>query len=108
MTETAVEGGGRTSSTTTVVDSKNGDVVSSPSRAPRKTVTDDLYATFSSPMAWILVLALIITWSAVAVIMFDLLDYKGLTGRPSVYPVWVTKVLCFCGTEVLILDSSST
>ncbi|KPP77010.1 hypothetical protein Z043_103599, partial [Scleropages formosus] len=74
-------GGGRTSSTTTVVDSKNGDVVSSPSRAPRKTVTDDLYATFSSPMAWILVLALIITWSAVAVIMFDLLDYKGLTGN---------------------------
>ncbi|KAJ8355936.1 hypothetical protein SKAU_G00187300 [Synaphobranchus kaupii] len=69
--------------TTTLIDSKNGDV-GHMVRVSKKTVTDDLYSTFSSPMAWILVLALIITWSAVAVIMFDLMDCKGLTGpRPA-------------------------
>uniref|UniRef100_A0A3B3STU3 Triadin n=1 Tax=Paramormyrops kingsleyae TaxID=1676925 RepID=A0A3B3STU3_9TELE len=82
MTETAMEGGWRSSTTTTtVIDSKNGDVVQLPARSPKKTVTDNLYTTFSSPLAWILVLALIITWSAVAVIMFDLLDQKQLTGN---------------------------
>uniref|UniRef100_A0A3B3SSB1 Triadin n=1 Tax=Paramormyrops kingsleyae TaxID=1676925 RepID=A0A3B3SSB1_9TELE len=75
------QGGWRSSTTTTtVIDSKNGDVVQLPARSPKKTVTDNLYTTFSSPLAWILVLALIITWSAVAVIMFDLLDQKQLTG----------------------------
>ncbi|KAI1897480.1 hypothetical protein AGOR_G00083710 [Albula goreensis] len=76
MTESTTEV--RTTTTTTVIDSKNGDV-GHPVRLSKKTVTDDLYTTFSSPMAWLLVLALIITWSAVAVIMFDLMDYKGLT-----------------------------
>ncbi|KAJ8396256.1 hypothetical protein AAFF_G00021230 [Aldrovandia affinis] len=74
----------RSSTTTTVIDSKNGDVGHQSIRLSKKTVTDDLYTTFSSPMAWLLVLALIVTWSAVAVIMFDLMDYKGLTGpRPA-------------------------
>ncbi|XP_036406185.1 triadin-like [Megalops cyprinoides] len=72
------EAEGRSTTTTTVIDSKNGDVVHPSVRVSKKTVADDLYTTFSSPMAWLLVLALIITWSAVAVIMFDLLDYKSL------------------------------
>ncbi|KAL0164958.1 hypothetical protein M9458_040711, partial [Cirrhinus mrigala] len=68
--------------TTTIVETKN-DVSANPARSSKRTLTDDLYTTFSSPMAWILVLALIVTWSAVAVIMFDLLDSKGLEGRFS-------------------------
>ncbi|XP_073708887.1 uncharacterized protein trdn [Garra rufa] len=63
--------------TTTIVETKN-DVSAHPNRSSKRTLTDDLYSTFSSPMAWILVLALVVTWSAVAVIMFDLLDSKGL------------------------------
>ncbi|RXN10107.1 putative serine threonine- kinase kinX [Labeo rohita] len=65
--------------TTTIVETKN-DVSANPARSSKRTLTDDLHSTFSSPMAWILVLALIVTWSAVAVIMFDLLDSKGLEG----------------------------
>lgn len=38
--------------------------------------------TFSSPMAWLLVVALVITWSGVAIVLFDLLDYKTLAGLP--------------------------
>ncbi|XP_056619956.1 triadin-like [Triplophysa dalaica] len=63
--------------TTTIVESKN-DVSSQSGRTSKRTMTDDLYSTFSSPMSWILVLALVLTWSAVAVIMFDLLDANGL------------------------------
>lgn len=33
-------------------------------------------------MAWLMVVALIITWSAVAIVLFDLLDYKTLAGLP--------------------------
>lgn len=69
----------RSTTTTTIVEAKN-DVSSHSVRSSKRTMTDDLYSTFSSPMAWILVLALIITWSAVAIIMFDLLDSKGLEG----------------------------
>lgn len=32
-------------------------------------------------MAWLMVVALIITWSAVAIVLFDLLDYKTLAGN---------------------------
>lgn len=72
----------RTSTTTTmVIDSKNGDAGSLSVRGSKKTFTDDLHSTFSSPLAWILVLALIITWSCVFVIMFDLLDYKTISGK---------------------------
>uniref|UniRef100_A0A8C2D652 Triadin n=1 Tax=Cyprinus carpio TaxID=7962 RepID=A0A8C2D652_CYPCA len=63
--------------TTTIVETKN-DLSAHPTRSSKRTLTDDLHTTFSTPMAWILVLALIVTWSAVAVIMFDLLDSKGL------------------------------
>lgn len=38
--------------------------------------------TFTSPMAWLLVVALILTWSGVAIVLFDLLDYKTLAGLP--------------------------
>uniref|UniRef100_A0A665V9F4 Triadin n=1 Tax=Echeneis naucrates TaxID=173247 RepID=A0A665V9F4_ECHNA len=58
----------------------NGDAGSPSARTPKKTFTDELYSTFSSPLAWILVLALIITWSCVFVIMFDLMDYKTISG----------------------------
>uniref|UniRef100_A0A3Q3IT05 Uncharacterized protein n=1 Tax=Monopterus albus TaxID=43700 RepID=A0A3Q3IT05_MONAL len=76
--------------TTMVIDSKNGDVGSLPARPSKKTLTDDLYATFSSPLAWILVLALIVTWSCVFIIIFDVMDHKAISGHP---PPGVRKVL---------------
>ncbi|XP_077600934.1 triadin-like isoform X2 [Stigmatopora nigra] len=54
----------------------------SPPRLSGKTIWDDVILTFSSPMAWLLVAALVITWTAVAVVLFDLLDYKTLAGLP--------------------------
>uniref|UniRef100_A0A8D2ZX93 Triadin n=1 Tax=Scophthalmus maximus TaxID=52904 RepID=A0A8D2ZX93_SCOMX len=51
-------------------------------QTPKKTFSEDLSSTFSSPLAWILVLALVVTWSCVFVIMFDLMDYKTISGRP--------------------------
>lgn len=59
----------------------SGGEVASPSRPTQRTFLDDLVLTFTSPMAWLLVVALIITWSAVAIVLFDLLDYKTLTGN---------------------------
>ncbi|CAF91999.1 unnamed protein product, partial [Tetraodon nigroviridis] len=70
----------RSSTTTMVIDAKSGDAASASSRGSGKTFTEDLYSTFSSPLAWILVLALIITWSCVFVIMFDLTDFKTISG----------------------------
>uniref|UniRef100_A0A5F4VVL5 Triadin n=1 Tax=Callithrix jacchus TaxID=9483 RepID=A0A5F4VVL5_CALJA len=67
------------STTTTVIDSKNGSVPKSPGKVLKRTVTEDIVTTFSSPAAWLLVIALIITWSAVAVVMFDLVDYKNFS-----------------------------
>uniref|UniRef100_A0A3P8S800 Triadin n=1 Tax=Amphiprion percula TaxID=161767 RepID=A0A3P8S800_AMPPE len=52
------------------------------SRSSQRTFLDDVILTFSSPMAWLLVIALIITWSGVAIVLFDLLDYKTLAGLP--------------------------
>uniref|UniRef100_A0A673YC56 Triadin n=1 Tax=Salmo trutta TaxID=8032 RepID=A0A673YC56_SALTR len=66
--------------TTMVIESKNGEAGHPQARVTKRTATDDLYTTFSSPMAWILVVALVVTWSCVAIVMFDLMDYKGLTG----------------------------
>nr|XP_031312109.1 triadin [Camelus dromedarius] len=77
MTEITAEG--NASTTTTVIDSKNGSVPKSPGKVLKRTVTEDIVTTFSSPAAWLLVIALIITWSAVAVVMFDLVDYKNLS-----------------------------
>ncbi|XP_029423983.1 triadin [Nannospalax galili] len=70
---------GNASTTTTVIDNKNGSVPKSPGRMLKRTVTEDIVTTFSSPAAWLLVIALIITWSAVAVVMFDLVDYKNFS-----------------------------
>ncbi|NXU84794.1 TRDN protein, partial [Xiphorhynchus elegans] len=72
---------GHMSTTTTIIDGKNGSVPSSHMKVGKKSVTEDLVATFSSPAAWLLVVALIVTWSAVAIVMFDLVDYKDLAGR---------------------------
>ncbi|NXM28481.1 TRDN protein, partial [Oxyruncus cristatus] len=72
---------GHMSTTTTIIDGKNGSVPSSPMKVGKKSVTEDLVTTFSSPAAWLLVVALIVTWSAVAIVMFDLVDYKDLAGR---------------------------
>ncbi|KAJ1153261.1 hypothetical protein NDU88_006022 [Pleurodeles waltl] len=69
-----------TSTTPALIDSKNGTI---PTPAPKKSVKEDLATTFSSPIAWLLVAALIITWSAVAVVMFDLVDYKTFAGTYS-------------------------
>uniref|UniRef100_A0A3P9JZB2 Triadin n=1 Tax=Oryzias latipes TaxID=8090 RepID=A0A3P9JZB2_ORYLA len=55
----------------------------SPSKSSQRTFLDDIMLTFSNPMAWLLIVALIITWSAVAVVLFDLLDYKTLTDYTS-------------------------
>ncbi|XP_026196491.1 triadin isoform X3 [Anabas testudineus] len=60
---------------------KGGEAVPS-ARTNQRTFLDDVILTFSSPMAWLLVVALIITWSAVAIVLFDLLDYKTLAGLP--------------------------
>ncbi|XP_077443681.1 triadin-like isoform X2 [Stigmatopora argus] len=54
-----------------------------PPRVSGKTIWDDVILTFSSPMAWLLVAALVITWTAVAVVLFDLLDYKTLAEYTS-------------------------
>ncbi|CAG01791.1 unnamed protein product, partial [Tetraodon nigroviridis] len=51
-----------------------------PARPHQTTFVDEVVMTFSSPMAWLLVVALILTWSGVAIVLFDLLDYKTLTG----------------------------
>ncbi|XP_023285964.1 triadin isoform X2 [Seriola lalandi dorsalis] len=51
-------------------------------RSNERTFLDDVILTFTSPMAWLLVVALIITWSGVAIVLFDLLDYKTLAGLP--------------------------
>ncbi|NWX58868.1 TRDN protein, partial [Promerops cafer] len=72
---------GHMSTTTTIIDGKNGSVPSSSMKVGKKSVTEDLMTTFSSPAAWLLVVALIVTWSAVAIVMFDLVDYKALAGR---------------------------
>ncbi|XP_010148801.1 PREDICTED: triadin-like, partial [Eurypyga helias] len=74
--EASLKGRGRISTTTTIIDGKNGSVPSSSMKVGKKSVTEDLVTTFSSPAAWILVVALIVTWSAVAIVMFDLVDYK--------------------------------
>nr|XP_040017070.1 triadin-like isoform X1 [Gasterosteus aculeatus aculeatus] len=76
------------STTTMVIDGSN---AAAAARGPKKTFSDDLHSTFSSPLAWILVLALIITWSCVFVIMFDLVDYKTVSGRPPPLPRKVLK-----------------
>ncbi|XP_018426464.1 PREDICTED: triadin, partial [Nanorana parkeri] len=71
---------GRTSTTTTtVLDGKNGSIHKLPGKMTRS-VSQDLKTTFSSPAAWLLVVALIVTWSAVAIVIFDLVDYKSFSG----------------------------
>ncbi|NXE49230.1 TRDN protein, partial [Casuarius casuarius] len=72
---------GHMSTTTTIIDGKNGSVPTTSMKAGKKSVTEDLVTTFSSPAAWLLVVALIVTWSAVAIVMFDLVDYKAFAGR---------------------------
>uniref|UniRef100_UPI0037E7DAC8 triadin-like isoform X6 n=1 Tax=Semicossyphus pulcher TaxID=241346 RepID=UPI0037E7DAC8 len=57
-----------------------------PAQTNQRTFFDDVMLTFSSPMAWLLVIALIITWSGVAIVLFDLLDYKTLAGKTSLPP----------------------
>ncbi|XP_010224722.1 PREDICTED: triadin [Tinamus guttatus] len=79
MAEITAEG--RMSTTTTIVDGKNGSLPTTSMKVGKKSVTEDLVTTFSSPAAWLLVVALIVTWSAVAIVMFDLVDYKALAGR---------------------------
>ncbi|MGH0165063.1 UNVERIFIED_CONTAM: hypothetical protein FKN15_052995 [Acipenser sinensis] len=69
--------------TAAVIDNKNGAVPKPSSNVPKKSVADDLASTFSSPTALLLVVALIVTWSAVAVVMFDLMDYKSYVGGIS-------------------------
>lgn len=54
-----------------------------PARPNQTTFLDEVIMTFSSPMAWLLVVALILTWSGVAIVLFDLLDYKTLTGTST-------------------------
>ncbi|XP_042359594.1 triadin-like isoform X3 [Plectropomus leopardus] len=60
----------------------NGEEAAPSAQTNQRTFLDDVILTFSSPMAWLLVIALVITWSGVAIVLFDLLDYKTLTGIP--------------------------
>ncbi|XP_008311069.1 triadin isoform X4 [Cynoglossus semilaevis] len=60
----------------------NGGAMVPPASRAQRTFLDDVILTFSSPMAWLLVLALILTWSGVAIVLFDLLDYDTLAGLP--------------------------
>ncbi|KAG8582611.1 hypothetical protein GDO81_008135 [Engystomops pustulosus] len=83
MTESTAEGRSSTT-TTTVIDGKNGSVHKPPLKMT-KSVSQDLKTTFSSPAAWILVVALIVTWSAVAIVIFDLVDYKNFADTYSQY-----------------------
>ena len=78
-----------------MIDSKNGSVPKSPGKVLKRTVTEDIVTTFSSPAAWLLVIALIITWSAVAVVMFDLVDYKNLSGKVHEVQLLHEKKQCF-------------
>ncbi|KAM4678837.1 triadin [Amazona ochrocephala] len=71
------------STTTTIIDGKNESVPSSSMKVGKKSVMEDLVTTFSSPAAWLLVVALIVTWSAVAIVMFDLVDYKAFAATYS-------------------------
>ncbi|XP_055088204.1 triadin isoform X2 [Periophthalmus magnuspinnatus] len=52
-------------------------------QSPQRTFMEDLIVTFSSPMAWLLMIALIITWAGVAIVLFDLLDYTTLAEYTS-------------------------
>ncbi|CAL8393593.1 triadin isoform X1 [Gadus morhua] len=61
----------------------NGGVGLSPPRSNQRTLMNDFMVTFSSPVAWVLVVALVITWSGVAIVVFDLLDYKTLAELTS-------------------------
>ncbi|KAK7906942.1 hypothetical protein WMY93_015554 [Mugilogobius chulae] len=55
----------------------------SATRGSQRTFLEDLMVTFSSPMAWLLMIALVITWSGVAIVLFDLLDYTTLADYTS-------------------------
>jgi hypothetical protein len=70
-----------------VIDNKNGCIPKSPGKVLKRSVTEDIVTTFSSPAAWLLVIALIITWSAVAIVMFDLVDYKNFSGKK--HYIWI-------------------
>ncbi|XP_035534064.1 triadin-like [Morone saxatilis] len=61
----------------------NGGEAVAPAQTNRRTFLDDVILTFSSPMAWLLIVALILTWSGVAIVLFDLLDYKALAEYTS-------------------------
>lgn len=63
------------------------------------TLLDEVIMTFSSPMAWLLMMALILTWSGVAIVFFDLLDYKTLTGD------WTHFISLFNQRPISISDS---
>jgi len=53
-------------------------VVSSKESGSKRTFLEELILTARSPAGWLLLLALIVTWSCVAVVLFDLLDHKTL------------------------------
>lgn len=61
----------------------NGGTAVPTARPNQKTFLDEVVMTFTSPMAWLLVVALILTWSGVAIVLFDLLDYKTLAGNQA-------------------------
>ncbi|XP_026174828.1 triadin isoform X1 [Mastacembelus armatus] len=61
----------------------NGEEAVPSARTNKRTFLDDVILTFTSPMAWLLVVALIITWAGVAIVFFDLLDYKTLAEYTS-------------------------
>ncbi|KAG7220789.1 hypothetical protein INR49_032032 [Caranx melampygus] len=81
IVEVVVKGTNHQVSSTMSSQTNGGNSVPS-ARRNERTFLDDVILTFSSPMAWLLVVALILTWSGVAIVLFDLLDYKTLAGLP--------------------------
>ncbi|XP_058468865.1 triadin-like isoform X3 [Solea solea] len=71
----------------------NGGAAIPSARSSARSFMDDVILTFSSPMAWLLVVALILTWSGVAIVLFDLLDYKTLTDTDERQNIWAAKSL---------------
>lgn len=67
----------------------NGGGAVPPTRSNQRTFLDEVIMTFSSPMAWLLVVALILTWSGVAIVLFDLLDYKTLAGNQGLFSFYL-------------------
>lgn len=84
----------------------NGGTAVPTARPNQKTFLDEVVMTFSSPMAWLLVVALILTWSGVAIVLFDLLDYKTLAGNQVliINSIYSHASIFFCHLKLILSE----